>query len=67
MTLEVLHITQQLSSGGAGKALEALASPAKRFRHRVVSLVPATPEARRRLTPQAIPLLEQPHATELSA
>ena len=67
MTLEVLHITQQLSSGGAGKALEALASAAKRSRHRVVSLLPATPEARRRLTSQAIPLLEQPYATELSA
>jgi len=67
MTLEVLHITQQLSSGGAGKALEALASAAKRSRHRVVSLLPATPEARRRLTSQAIPLLEQPHAKELSA
>ena len=67
MTLEVLHITQQLSSGGAGKALEALASAAKRSRHRVASLLPATPEARTRLRSQAIPLLEQPHATELSA
>jgi len=67
MTLEVLHITQQLSSGGAGKALVALVSAAKRSRHRVVSLLPATHEARTRLSSQAIPLLEQPHATELSA
>lgn len=67
MTLEVLHITQQLSSGGAGKALEALVSAAKRSRHRVVSLLPATPAARIRLSSQAIPLLEQPRAPELNA
>jgi glycosyltransferase involved in cell wall biosynthesis len=67
MTLEVLHITHQLSSGGAGKALEALASAAKRSSHRVVSLLPATAAARTRLSAQAIPLLEQPRAIELNA
>lgn len=67
MMLEVLHITHQLSSGGAGKALEALATAAKRSRHRVVSLLPATAAARTRLSSQSIPLLEQPGATELNA
>ena len=67
MALEVLHITHQLSSGGAGKALEALASAARRSRHRVVSLLPATAAARTRLCSQAISLLEQPRAIELNA
>lgn len=66
MTIEVLHITQQLSCGGAGKALETLVSAARRSRHQVVSLLPATPPARRRLSSQGIRLLEQPGVPELN-
>ena len=67
MAPEILHITQQLSLGGAGKALEALARSAQHSRHEVASLLPATPMARRRLNMQGIPLHEQPSSARLAA
>ncbi len=67
MAIEVLHVTQQLSGGGAGRALEALVAGAEASRHQVVSLIPATPGARARLAARAIPLVEQPSSAELNA
>lgn len=51
--IEVLHVVQQLSAGGAGRALIALAAASARrgsSSHRTLSLAPATPQGRRLAT-----------------
>lgn len=63
----VLHIIQQFSSGGAGRALEALATFSYRSKHQIISLVSATPEARRRLKVSTVPLLEEPTEGQLAS
>jgi glycosyltransferase involved in cell wall biosynthesis len=65
--INVLHIVQQLSSGGAGRALEALSTFSYRSNHQIVSLVSATPEARRRLAISGVHLLQEPSVGQLAS
>lgn len=67
MKPHVLHIIQQLSSGGAGQALEALVSAAEASTHEVISLVPAPGGARARFKAKGIPVTEKPSEHELDA
>lgn len=67
MSIDVLHVVQRFSSGGAGQALLALVTAAASARHRVVSLVAAEPIAARRLTASGVELIESAREPELDA
>lgn len=67
MTPHVLHVIQQLSSGGAGQALEALICSSEACTHEVASLIDATESARAKFRAKGIKLVEHPSAPQLAA
>ena len=63
--IRVLHVIQQLSSGGASKALEALITSAERSSHSVLSLIPTGRKANERLLASGIPIIQKPSKEEV--
>jgi glycosyltransferase involved in cell wall biosynthesis len=59
----VLHVIQRLSQGGASRSLITMATHSARrgaFRHRIVSLIPATGSALEAASRAAVPVLDAP-------